>query len=291
MAKKKTNPILIIIIILLLLFFIVYFLVPFANNGFLNKIYSPFCSIKKMYQGEEYLPAWCLDSKNSEQEPKEDGEDVGNENINTNTNQPINTNESVGIANPAAVKCLDDGGSLEAYMTEAGEASLCVFEDDSICNQWAYYRGECQPGECFKECQKTGTDDEGWYNSCTDELIESANCSEEDEAEQDEKQQPVSSGSIKVFSPTENEQLSSSFTVEGQSIVKDNKVYFRVKNTRDKVLIEETTTARTQAGTEWADFSIGIRYEFETTEEGFVEVYSLDDQGREANLVSIPVKF
>jgi putative hemolysin len=290
MAKKKTNPILIIIIILFLLFFIGYFLVPFANNSFLNKIYSPFCSIKKMYQGEEYLPAWCLNNKSGEQEKER--ENISNENINSNINQPTNTNDSVGIANPAAVNCLEDGGTLEAYTTEAGEAALCVFDDNSICNQWAYYRGECQPGECFKECQKTATDDEGWYNSCTDELIESANCSKEnDDDKQDEEQQPVSSGSIKVFSPTQNQQLSSPFTIEGQSIVKDNKVYIRVKNTQDKVLIEETTTASTKPGTEWADFSIDIRYEFETTEEGFVEVYSLDNQGREVNLVSLPVKF
>lgn len=291
MAKKKGfNKILLVLLIIILLFFIGYFFVPFANNSFLSKIYSPFCGIKKLYQGEEYLPAWCKEMKTPEPE-------IENTNQNINLNQPTNTNDSVGLANPAAVKCKKDGGTLESYQTAGGEDALCVFSDKSICNEWEYYRGDCTAGACFKVCKAIGTRSEGWYNSCSNELIKYEKCGDEesdkdiDDEDDTIKDQPVTQVSIKVFSPTENEQLSSPFKVEGQAIVKDNLVYIRVKNPAGNALIQETTTARPQAGTEWADFDIEINYEFNLTKEGTIEVYSLDDQDNEINLVSIPVKF
>ena len=287
MQKKwKTNAFSIFLNIILILFLAVYLFVPFLNYNWLAKIYSPFCSIKKIYQNNDYLPAWCLDSKSSEQEQEN----------NTNINQPaINTNDSVKIANPAAVKCEEDGGTLEDYMTPAGSAALCVFGDGSVCNQWAYFRGECKRGECFKECQKINTSLEGWYISCTQELIELAKCGAEEE-NQNEKTSPETmpgsvQKSIKVTSPLSNEQLSSPFQVEGEAIVYQDKVYIRVKNSAGNALIEESVVAKHKPGTEWADFSISLNYEFSETKEGFIEVYSLDQNGREQNLISIPVKF
>ena len=169
MKKTGLNKLLLVLFIIILLFFIGYFFVPFANNDFLYKIYSPFCGIKKMYQGEEYLPDWC-------EKVKTPAPEIKNTNENINVNKPTNTNESVGLANPAAVKCEEDGGTLEDYMTEAGAAALCIFADNSICNQWAYFRGECQPGKCFKECKAIGTRSEGWYNSCSGERIKFEQC-------------------------------------------------------------------------------------------------------------------
>ncbi len=287
MRKNGANSGLILLTIILILFLIGYFLVPFLNYGWMTKIFKPCCKVKEIFQGENYLPVWCLEGESIEQE---EDKDIEKENQQTEEN---NDDESFGLANPAAVKCVEDRGELESYTTPAGEAALCVFEDNSICNQWAYYRGECEPGECFKVCKQIGTSMEGWYISCTDELIELAECgdkeSEEEVSEEDEVS--VSIGSIKVTSPEPNQQLSSPFKVDGQAIVFEDKVYIRVKNTGGKILIEESTTARHQPGTEWGDFSIEIKYEFKTTEEGFVEVYSLDQSGKEMNLVRIPVKF
>lgn len=81
-----------------------------------------------------------------------------------------------GIANPASVKCEEDGGTLEITNTPEGQLGYCFFDDNSVCEEWAYYRGECQKGECFKECGAVGTRSEGWYNSCTNELIKWDNC-------------------------------------------------------------------------------------------------------------------
>lgn len=219
-----------------------------------------------------------------------------NQNINQPVNLNINTNQpatpSAEIANPAAVKCEEDGGVLESYQTADGKAALCIFDDNSICNQWDYFKGDCQPGQCFKVCDQENTKNEGWYNSCTDQLIEPANCTNQKEENQQEKQTNNNTQkSIKLNSPQENQQLSSPFTLEGSAIVKDNKVYIRVKNLNDQVLIEESVTAAAQPGSEWAEFSIDIEYDFQQTKEGYIEVYSYDDQNNEINNISIPVKF
>ncbi|HOV47271.1 MAG TPA: DUF333 domain-containing protein [Anaerolineae bacterium] len=53
-----------------------------------------------------------------------------------------------GIANPASVYCEEHGGKVDIRTAEDGsQTGICVFEDHSECEEWAFYRGECQPGE------------------------------------------------------------------------------------------------------------------------------------------------
>ena len=52
-----------------------------------------------------------------------------------------------GLANPASVFCEENGGTLEIRDQAAGQVGYCVFPDGSECEEWAYYRGECAPGE------------------------------------------------------------------------------------------------------------------------------------------------
>ena len=49
--------------------------------------------------------------------------------------------ENVEIANPASVYCEENGGTLNL------EEWLCMFADGSYCEEWSYFRDECQPGE------------------------------------------------------------------------------------------------------------------------------------------------
>ena len=52
------------------------------------------------------------------------------------------------VPNPASAHCIDEGGTLEIRTdTEGGQTGYCLFGDGSECEEWAYYRGECQPGE------------------------------------------------------------------------------------------------------------------------------------------------
>jgi len=66
-----------------------------------------------------------------------------------------NLEQNAEIANPASIYCEENGGTL---VLEEG-AWLCMFEDGSYCEEWAYQRWECQPGEIM-------------YNTVEDENID-----------------------------------------------------------------------------------------------------------------------
>ena len=50
------------------------------------------------------------------------------------------------LANPATQYCLDNGGHTRPRgQQDDGPSGLCVFPDDSVCDEWAFFRGECGP--------------------------------------------------------------------------------------------------------------------------------------------------
>ncbi|MGD8623894.1 MAG: DUF333 domain-containing protein [Anaerolineae bacterium] len=52
----------------------------------------------------------------------------------------------IDTANPASVHCVEQGYELEIRTEEGGSVGYCIFDDGSECEEWAYYRGECEPG-------------------------------------------------------------------------------------------------------------------------------------------------
>lgn len=58
-----------------------------------------------------------------------------------------NNNGGIGMANPASVYCTEQGYTLEMRQNENGEYGVCIFPDGSECEEWAYFRNECQPGD------------------------------------------------------------------------------------------------------------------------------------------------
>ena len=56
-------------------------------------------------------------------------------------------NDDSGLANPASVFCEEQRGTLEMRTDDAGESGYCVFDDGSECEEWAYFRSECAPGD------------------------------------------------------------------------------------------------------------------------------------------------
>ena len=59
---------------------------------------------------------------------------------------PHQPQQSQAIANPAAEYCIQQGGTVEIRSEASGEVGYCRFADGSECEEWAYQRGECQPG-------------------------------------------------------------------------------------------------------------------------------------------------
>lgn len=55
---------------------------------------------------------------------------------------------SLGSDNPAALYCEAQGYEYAVHEEPSGgHCGVCIFSDGSICNGWAYLRGQCQPGD------------------------------------------------------------------------------------------------------------------------------------------------
>jgi putative hemolysin len=57
-----------------------------------------------------------------------------------------NAEEKNALPNPAAQNCLDKGGKLEYLAETAGTLGICRFDDGTACEEWQFFRGECQKG-------------------------------------------------------------------------------------------------------------------------------------------------
>ncbi len=56
------------------------------------------------------------------------------------------SDQTVGLANPASVYCTESGYAMEIRTDESGaQYGVCIFDDGTECEEWAYYRGECGP--------------------------------------------------------------------------------------------------------------------------------------------------
>jgi len=49
---------------------------------------------------------------------------------------------AVGMANPAAVYCAQQGGKSEPVTTEAGQSSNCHLPDGRVVEEWTLYRAD-----------------------------------------------------------------------------------------------------------------------------------------------------
>lgn len=57
--------------------------------------------------------------------------------------KPNNTS-TTQIANPASVNCTKNGGKLSIVDESEGQVGMCTLSDGTLCEEWAYFRGECQ---------------------------------------------------------------------------------------------------------------------------------------------------
>jgi putative hemolysin len=57
------------------------------------------------------------------------------------------TGESADLPNPASVYCEEQGGRVDMRADASGIYGVCIFGNGSECEEWAYYRGECSPGQ------------------------------------------------------------------------------------------------------------------------------------------------
>ena len=61
----------------------------------------------------------------------------------------------VGIANPASIYCEQEGGQLEIRTDEQGnQIAFCIFADNSECEEWKFFRAQCQPASQAEDINK-----------------------------------------------------------------------------------------------------------------------------------------
>jgi len=59
--------------------------------------------------------------------------------------------DEIGMPNPAAVYCEEQGGIVDLREGEGGVSGFCMFNDGSECEEWAFFNGECAPGDSIEE--------------------------------------------------------------------------------------------------------------------------------------------
>jgi putative hemolysin len=58
------------------------------------------------------------------------------------------TQDTINISNPASAYCEEQGFKLEVRTAQGrSQYGVCKFKDNSECEEWAYYRNECEPGD------------------------------------------------------------------------------------------------------------------------------------------------
>ncbi len=55
--------------------------------------------------------------------------------------------KKASLPNPASQNCIDKGGKLVSAQETAGVLGICLFDDGTQCEEWQFFRSECQKGQ------------------------------------------------------------------------------------------------------------------------------------------------
>jgi len=68
--------------------------------------------------------------------------------LSLNYNEKSNSFQNSQLPNPASVYCEEQGYESKIRTNPDGsQIGYCIFSDGSECEEWAFYRGECEEGE------------------------------------------------------------------------------------------------------------------------------------------------
>jgi hypothetical protein len=65
----------------------------------------------------------------------------------------------LAMSNPAAAACTRAGGTPSFVQTDKGEQGMCSLPSGLVCEEWAFFRGECvaAPSVPLKEQEQNAT--------------------------------------------------------------------------------------------------------------------------------------
>jgi putative hemolysin len=177
----------------------------------------------------------------------------------------------VGLANPASTFCVEQGGELEMRENEDGQYGVCKFTDGSECEEWAFYRLECKPGDTEQGADNI---EQGTQNIEQKEDVKTGN------------------DKIKVFDIESGDNITSPVTIKGEGVAFENNLIVELRNNNHDSLVREHTTIKSDEIGKIGPFEITLNFNFSNTREGYVAVYEESAKdGSELNLVEIPVRF
>lgn len=85
----------------------------------------------------------------------------------TSTTQPTMST----LPNPASAYCQQQGNTLEILTsTDGSQTGVCIFPDGSECDEWAYYRDECQPPAPASPTNTPQADSQDWNTYRNEQL-------------------------------------------------------------------------------------------------------------------------
>lgn len=97
---------------------------------------------------------------------------------------------------------------------------------------------------------------------------------------------------IKVTNINPGDNLISPITIEGEGVAFENTLIVELRNLEHGTMVKEFVTVKAPDVGKSGPFKITLDFDFDLTKEGFVAVYEESAKdGREVNLVEIPVKF
>ena len=79
------------------------------------------------------------------------------------TTVPTTAPTSANLPNPASAYCEGQGYTLEIRTAaDSSQTGVCIFPDGSECNEWDYYRADCQPAPTLAPTSSPEFDSQGW---------------------------------------------------------------------------------------------------------------------------------
>ena len=193
--------------------------------------------------------------------------------------------QKAGLANPASTFCVEQGGKLEMRNNDAGQYGVCKFDDGSECEEWAFFRLECKPGQVTGSTEQVTDNTKQIAKDDKKENVETQDFASE------EVKGVVKTGNdkIKVFDIESGDNIISPVTIKGETDLDIDSLVVELLNNNREALVKEKVNVK--KGDNMNTFEIKLNFEFTNTKEGYITVYEEDDSGEEMNLVEIPVKF
>jgi hypothetical protein len=161
---------------------------------------------------------------------------------------------------------------------------IIIFLAGAVLSGIRFFSGEdgwiCQNGEWVKH-----------GNPKAEKPVGNCGVNAENNNQPQEQPQAAEEANIVLFSPKENEKISSPFDVEGKARVFENVVSIRLRDKSGKILFRGTADAQSPDTGKFGLFQKEIG--FSTSEnEGTLDVFeSSAKDGSETNKVTIPVRF